>query len=107
MLDLIFKPNRSATRQRSSSVGVVAFLSGLLLLAVVCAPVALAKGKPDPGGPGLKLTIQAVFLTDPFAIDDGVPEKIEIIGLEFDPGDDCQRRSKMGPLGGVKLVHFL
>jgi hypothetical protein len=23
----------------------------------------------------------------------------------FEPG--CQRRSKMGPLGGVKLVHFL
>jgi len=78
----------SNPRTRAIGVGFTSLISGLLLLAVVCAPVALAKGKPDPGGPGLQLSILAVYLTDPFAIDDVEDEEIEIIGLEFDPGDD-------------------
>ena len=78
----------SNPRTRAIGVGFTSLISGLLLLAVVCAPVALAKGKPDPGGPGLQLSILAVYLTDPFAIDNVEDEEIEIIGLEFDPGDD-------------------
>ena len=74
---------------RAIGVGFTALISGLLLLAVVCAPVALAKGKPDPGGPGLQLIINEVFLTDPFDLDDDANNQLmDIFGADFDPGDD-------------------
>ncbi len=86
MFNIVSEDN-SNPRTRATGVGFTALISGLLLLAVVCAPVALAKGKPDPGGPGFKLNIEEVFLSDPFDIDDDEPSELEIFGKSLDYGD--------------------
>ena len=86
MFNIVSEDN-SNPREHAIGVAPTALISGLLLLAVVCAPVALAKGKPDPGGPGFKLNIEEVFLSDPFDIDDDEPSELEIFGESLDYGD--------------------
>ncbi len=89
---MIFSPVSAIFRAISTKPG----LGKTTLLIAVCAFLssavstnALAKGKPDPGGPGLQLIISEVFLTDPFDLDDDPDNQLmDIFGADFDPGDD-------------------